>query len=225
MVKDGQVDYERLKEVVHSSVHFLDNVIDANRYPIAQIEKMTKANRKIGMGVMGFADLLIQLGIPYDTEEALDLGEKLSVFIQEEGRKASAEFAKGRGPFPNFEVSTYKKHGVNPLRNATITTIAPTGTISIISGCSSGIEPIFAIAYIRNVMDKDELAEANPYFEKIAKDRGFYSRDLMMKIARHGHLKDIPEVPDDVKRIFRTAHEISPGMAYPDAGRVPERHG
>jgi len=215
MVKTGsggnlELDWEKLKRITHSAVHFLDNVIDANKYPIPQIEKMTKANRKIGLGVMGFADLLIRLGIPYDSEQALSLAEKLMQFIQDEGRKASAELASQRGPFPNYEASIYKKNGTPPLRNATITTIAPTGTISIISGCSSGIEPIFALAYIRNVMDKDELSEVNPYFEKTAKERGFYSKELMLKIAKQGHLKDIPEAPDDVKKVFRTALEITP---------------
>jgi len=210
MIKDNSVDWDRLRRVTHLCVHFLDNVIDANRYPIPQIENMTKANRKIGLGVMGFADLLIQLGISYDSEDALLLGEKVMSFIQEEGRKASAELAKERGSFPNFELSTFKQRGFAPMRNATITTIAPTGTISIISGCSSGIEPIFAIAYIRNVMDKDELAEANPYFERVAKERGFYSKDLMVKIAKQGYLNGMPEVPEDVKKTFRTAHEITP---------------
>jgi len=210
MVTDSALDWERLGQVTRAAVHFLDNVIDANRYPISQIEKMTKANRKIGLGVMGFADLLIRLGIPYDTEEALNLGEKLIAFIQDQGRKASGQLAEERGPFPNYEISTYKQHGIPPLRNATITTIAPTGTISIISGCSSGIEPIFALAYIRNVMDKDELAEVNSYFEKIARERGFYSKELMLKIAKHGTLKDLPEVPDEFKKIFRTALEIPP---------------
>jgi ribonucleoside-diphosphate reductase alpha chain len=210
MARDGAVDWDRLAALTRLCVHFLDNVIDANRYPIPQIDAMTKANRKIGLGVMGFADLLIQLGIPYDSEEALKLGEELMSFILDQGRKASAELAMERGPFPNFEFSTYKQRGFKPLRNATITTIAPTGTISIISGCSSGIEPIFAIAYIRNVMDKDELAEVNPYFERVARERGFYSRELMMKIARQGHLQGLTEVPEDVRKVFRTAHEITP---------------
>jgi len=210
MVKDGSVDWDRLGEITHKAVHFLDNVIDANRYPIPQIEKMTKANRKIGLGVMGFADMLIQLGIPYDSEPALQLAEKVMSFIREQGKKASQKLAEERGPFPNFDISVYKEKGFPPLRNATITTIAPTGTISIISGCSSGIEPIFAIAYIRNVMDRDELVEVNPYFERIAKEQGFYSQELMMKIARQGNLQGIDEVPEEVKRIFRTALEITP---------------
>ncbi len=210
MANDGTLDWDKLRKVTHSAVHFLDNVIDANKYPIPQIERMTKSNRKIGLGIMGFADLLIQLGIPYDTEDALNLGEKLMAFIQDEGRKASIKLAEQRGPFPNYDVSTYKQRGLPPLRNATITTVAPTGTISIISGCSSGIEPIFALAYIRNVMDKDELAEANAQFERVARERGFYSKDLMLKIAKHGHLTDLPEVPDEVKKVFRTAHEIMP---------------
>jgi len=210
MAKDKGIDWDRLRKVVQLSVRFLDNVIDANRYPIPRIESVTKANRKIGLGVMGFADLLIQLGIPYDSEPALQMGEKIMSFIQEEGRKASQELAQERGPFPNFDLSTYKERGFPPMRNATITTVAPTGTISIISGCSSGVEPIFGIAYIRNVMDQDELAEVNPYFEKIAKERGFYSQDLMMKIAKQGHLEGFSEVPDDIKKVFRTAHQITP---------------
>jgi len=209
--KDGRqaFDWARLGETVHMSVRFLDNVIDVNKYPLKQIEEMTKANRKIGLGVMGFADMLLRLGIPYDSDEAIGLGRDIMKFINEEGHKASVALAEERGSFPNFEDSTLagkNKH----IRNATVTTIAPTGTISIISGVSSGIEPIFAVAYVRNVMDKDILPEVNPIFEEAAKDRGFYTDDLMKEIAAKGSLKDLKMVPEDVRRLFVTALDISP---------------
>jgi ribonucleoside-diphosphate reductase alpha chain len=209
--KDGRqvFDWARLGETVHLSVRFLDNVIDVNKYPLKQIEEMTKANRKIGLGVMGFADMLLRLGIPYDSDEAIGLGRDIMKFINEEGHKASVTLAEERGSFPNFEDSTLagkNKH----IRNATVTTIAPTGTISIISGVSSGIEPIFAVAYVRNVMDKDILPEVNPIFEEAAKDRGFYTSDLMKEIASKGTLKDLKMVPEDVRRLFVTALDISP---------------
>ena len=209
--KDGRqvFDWARLGETVHLSVRFLDNVIDVNKYPLKQIEEMTKANRKIGLGIMGFADMLLRLGIPYDSDEAIGLGRDIMKFINEEGHKASVTLAEERGSFPNFEDSTLagkNKH----IRNATVTTIAPTGTISIISGVSSGIEPIFAVAYVRNVMDKDILPEVNPIFEEAAKDRGFYTDDLMKEIASKGTLKDLKMVPEDVRRLFVTALDISP---------------
>jgi len=210
MVKDAGIDWDRLSRVVGLCVRFLDNVIDASKYPIPEIDAMTRANRKIGLGVMGFADLLIQLGISYDSDQALATGEKIMKFVQDEARKASVKLAEERGPFPNFDKSVFKEKGFPPLRNATCTTIAPTGTISIIAGCSSGIEPLFAIAYIRNVMDRDELAEVNQQFEKLAREQGFYSEQLMVKIAKQGHLEGLAEVPEEVKRAFRTAHEIPP---------------
>jgi len=210
MVENGKINWEKLKDVVRISVHFLDNVIDANKYPLKKIEEVTKGNRKIGLGVMGFADMLIKLGIPYDSNEALQIAEKVMKFIQEESKKASHELAKERGVFPNFKGSIYDAPGMLPVRNATTTTIAPTGTISIIANCSSGIEPIFAICYIRNVMDNTELIEVNPIFEKIAYERGFYSDDLMMEIAKKGSIKDIKQIPEDVRRIFVTALDIAP---------------
>ncbi len=204
-----ELDWPTLGEVVKWSVRFLDNVIDVNKYPLPQIESMTLANRKIGLGVMGFADMLLRMGIEYDTDEALELGKKIMKFINDEGHKASVALAEERGSFPNFPestlASTHKK-----LRNSTVTTIAPTGTISIISGVSSGIEPIFAVAYVRNVMDKDILPEVNPIFEEVAKERGFYSDDLMKEIAAKGTLKDVNKVPEDVRRVFVTALDISP---------------
>jgi len=206
----GEIDWEKLKRVVWSAVHFLDNVIDANKYPIPEIEKMTKANRKIGLGVMGFADMLFELGIPYDSEQAVEVAEKVMKFINEESKKASAALAKKRGAFPNFEKSVYKEKGFPKLRNATTTTIAPTGTLSIIAGCSSGIEPLFAIAYIRRVMDNTELLEVHPVFEKIARREGFYSLELIRKIARTGGVRDVPEVPEKWRKVFRVAYDVAP---------------
>ena len=209
-VKDGSIDWKKLKEVVQNSVHFLDNVIEANNYPLQQIHDMTHSNRKIGLGVMGWADMLILLGIPYSSEEAVKLGQKVMKFINDEGHLASQELGKTRGSFPNYKGSIFDKKGAPPMRNATVTTIAPTGTISIISNASSGVEPLFAVSYIRTVMDKNVMIEVNPMFEQIARERGFYSEELMKKIAEHGTVHDIPEVPADVRNIFVTAHDIQP---------------
>lgn len=209
-VKNGAIDWDRLRETVHTAVHFLDNVIDANRYPLPEIEKMTKGNRKIGLGVMGFADMLLQLGIPYNSEEGIQTAEKVMSFIQQEGHLASAALAEVRGSFPNFPGSVFDRQGIPAMRNATVTTIAPTGTISIIAGASSGIEPLFAIAYVRTVMDNDQLVEVNPYFEQVAKKRGFYSPELMQLVASRGSIQNIEEIPEDVRRVFVTAHDISP---------------
>lgn len=207
--KRYEIDYDKLSLTVKNAVHFLDNVIDVNKYPLSQIEKMTKGTRKIGLGVMGWADMLYKLGIPYNSDTALELAEKVMHFISEESKKASIEIAEKKGHFSYFEKSIYKDLGIN-MRNATTTTIAPTGTISIIAGTSSGIEPAFAISYIRNVMDNDELLEVNPIFSETAEKEGFYSEDLMRRIAEKGSIKDFPEIPQDVKDIFITAHDISP---------------
>ncbi|MFH1779033.1 MAG: LAGLIDADG family homing endonuclease [Candidatus Omnitrophota bacterium] len=203
-----EIDWEKLRRITHLSVHFLDNVIDMNKFPLRQIEQMTKANRKIGLGVMGFAEMLIRLGIPYNSEEAIQTAEKVKSFILEEAKKESQALAEKRGPFPNFENSIYT--GGPKLRNATLTTIAPTGTLSIIAGTSSGIEPLFAISYYREVMDKTKLVEVNPIFEEVAKERGFYSEKLMENIAEKGSIHDIEEIPEDIRRIFVTAHDIVP---------------
>jgi ribonucleoside-diphosphate reductase alpha chain len=206
MVKDGRIDWGNLEKIINNAVRFLDNVIDINKYPLPQIEEITKANRKIGLGIMGFADMLVQLGIPYDSEDALKTGEEIMKFIREKSHTASERLAVERGAFPNFPGSIYKK----PIRNSTVTTVAPTGTISIIAGCSSGIEPMFAVSFVRNVMEGTKLLEINPYFEAVAKERGFYSEDLMMKIAKQGTLAGIDEVPVDVKHVFVTAFDIAP---------------
>ena len=208
--KGYEIDFDHLRDVVKKSVHFLDNVIDVNRYPLDQIEEMTKGNRKIGLGVMGFADTLLKLGISYNSEGAVDIAKIIMKFIKEESIEMSRELASIRGPFPNFKNSVFYERGEPPIRNATVTTIAPTGTISLIASCSSGIEPIFAISYIRNVMDKDELLEVNPVFSEISKDRGIYSQELMKKIAKEGTLKNLNEIPEDIKKVFVTAHDISP---------------
>ncbi len=209
-VKDGEIDWDSLRGTVHDAVHFLDNVIEVNRYPLAEIERMTKGNRKIGLGVMGYADMLIQQGLAYNSEAGLKKGEEVMRFIQREAREASADLAEKRGAFPNFKGSAYDKPSARSLRNATTTTVAPTGTISIISGCSSGIEPLYGVCFVRNVMDSDELVEANPLFERSARQDGFYSEELMRKIAKQGSLDNVPEVPERYRRLFVTAHDISP---------------
>ncbi|MEM1544002.1 MAG: vitamin B12-dependent ribonucleotide reductase, partial [Candidatus Bathyarchaeia archaeon] len=209
MVRDGEIDWDKLRRTVRIAVHFLDNVIDANKYPMPQIEKATKANRKIGLGVMGFAEMLIKLGIPYNSDEAIATAEKVMSFISEEARKKSVELGEERGSFPNFPGSIWERMGYGAMRNATVTSIAPTGTISIIAGTSSGIEPLFAVAFVRNVMGT-QLFEVNSVFEQIAKERGFYSTELISKIARTGSVQGLSEVPPDVKRIFVTALEIAP---------------
>ncbi len=202
------IDWEALRETVRLSVHFLDNVIDINKYPLKKIELATKANRKIGLGVMGWADMLIQLGIPYNSVEASKLANEVMKFIQTESKKQSAFLAVERGVFPNFDQSIYTDDMA--VRNATTTTIAPTGTLSIIAGCSSGIEPLFAVSFVRNILEGTKLYEVNPHFEKIAKERGFWSKELIEEIAEKGSLKEISGIPDDVKKTFITAHDISP---------------
>jgi ribonucleoside-diphosphate reductase alpha chain len=204
------IDYESLKEVVWTSVHFLDNVIDVNRYPLSKIEEVTRGNRKIGLGVMGFADMLIQLGISYDSEEALEAAEKVMGFIGKESKAASARLAEARGPFPNYHMSVYNENGSHPLRNSTTTTIAPTSTLSSIANCCSGVEPLFALSFVRKVMDNDELLEVNPFFEHTARENGFYSRELMERISEEGSIQEIPGIPEHVKRVFVTSHDIAP---------------
>ena len=204
------IDFDRLKEIIHLSVRFLDNVIDQNKYPIIEIDKTTKSNRKIGLGIMGWADMLIKLKTAYDSEEALDLAEKVMGFVKREAWSASQELAKERGPFPNFEGSIFSQKEMKPLRNATVTTIAPTGTISLIAGCSSGIEPLFAIAYEKHVMDNEKLVEVHQDFVKIAQEEDFYSEELLERVAKNGGVSNLDEVPAEVKKYFITSHLISP---------------
>jgi ribonucleoside-diphosphate reductase alpha chain len=209
--EDGPaVDWDGLGDVVHRAVHFLDNVIDVNDYPLPKIGELARGNRKIGLGVMGWADMLIKMGVAYDSDDAVALGEKLMGFIEAEARAASAKLAEERGVFPNFEGSIYDTPEGQRLRNATVTTIAPTGTLSIIANVSSGIEPLFAVSYVRTVMDNDRLIEVNPMFEDVAVKQGFYSRELMGVIADHGSVQGISEVPEEVQRSFVTAHDIAP---------------
>ncbi len=204
----ASIDWARLKKTTWTAVHFLDNVIEANKYPLPQISEMTRANRKIGLGVMGWADMLIQMGVPYSSDAAIKLAEEVMGFIQTEGKQASSALAEKRGTFPNYKGSIYD--GKLPLRNATVSTIAPTGTLSIIAGCSSGIEPLFAVSYVRTVMEGTKLIEVNPYFEQAAKERGFWSRQLMERIAEKGSLQGFDEIPEDIKKAFVTAHDITP---------------
>ena len=208
MMVDSDVDWDRLKEVVGLAVRFLDDVIDMNKYPLAEIEEMTKGNRKIGLGIMGWADMLLQMGIPYESADSNKLAKKIMKFIQEEGRKASQELAKDRGAFPNYPESIYKDS--KPVRNATITTIAPTGTISMIADCSSGIEPIYSIAYVKTVMDNDALHYIHPLFEEICRDRGIYTDELKEAVVESGSVSEILGFPADLKELFMTAHEVSP---------------
>ncbi|MGB2989767.1 MAG: vitamin B12-dependent ribonucleotide reductase [Candidatus Zixiibacteriota bacterium] len=203
-----EIDWDKLESTVKKAVHFLDNVIDANNYPLPEIERNTKDNRKIGLGVMGWADMLIQLKVPYDSQEAVNLAERMMGFIHEKSHQTSSELAQKRGAFPNWEKSIYHQKQI-PMRNSTVTTIAPAGTISIIAGCSSGIEPLFAISYIRTVMDNTRMVETNPFFEKEAKEKGFYSEVLMEKIGKKGSVREFEEIPDETRRIYVTSHDTA----------------
>jgi ribonucleoside-diphosphate reductase alpha chain len=212
IVEDGKINWNKLRNIVRLAVRFLDNVIDANSFPTKEIEKATKANRKIGLGVMGFADMLIKLEIPYNSQKALKLAEKIMRFITQEARKTSVKLGKEKGNFPNFKGSVWDKRGYKYMRNATVTTIAPTGTISEIAGCSQGIEPLFAIAYVRNVRESlgYDLTVINPLFEMIAIREGFYSEELIKKIAGSTSIQHVKEIPEKWRKIFVTALDISP---------------
>lgn len=209
MFVNKKFSWEKLKKTIKLAVNFLDNVIDANIYPLPEIEQITKNNRKIGLGVMGFAEALIKQELSYNSNEGVAFAEKIMKFISDEARKASEDLAKERSNFPNCEKSIYAKKSKN-LRNASITTIAPTGTISIIANCSSSIEPLFAISFVRNILGGIKLLETNELFEEIAKEQGFYSKQLMMEIAQNGSLKNIKGIPNNVKKLFVTSMDIAP---------------
>jgi len=207
MVKEGEIDWSRLEEVVRLAVRFLDNIIDLNVYPVAEIEKVTKANRKIGLGIMGFAELLIKLGIPYDSVKGLEKAEEIMSFIRQKAERASTELAKIRGNFENFALLKKRNKW---KRNASLITVAPTGSISLIAQTSSGIEPLFAIAHSRMLAEGIHLSEVSPLFEKVAVERGFWSDEIEHEVAKTGSVLNIDAVPDDVKQIFKAAHEIDP---------------
>lgn len=204
-----EIDYPKLKETVWKGVHLLDNVIDQNQYPLPQIAEATYRTRKIGLGVMGFADLLTELNIPYDSNEALGLAEEIMSFVRREAREASAAIAKERGVFPAYDQSIYAGQGLR-LRNATTTTIAPTGTLSVIADCSSGIEPLYALSYHRRVLGGVRLPELNARFVEAARRGGFYSEALIARVAATGSVRGMAEVPEEIQRIFVTSHDLAP---------------
>jgi ribonucleoside-diphosphate reductase alpha chain len=208
MVDCDSVDYDKLDRIVDIAVRFLDNVIDLEQFPLEQIDMMVKGNRKIGLGVMGFADMLIQLGIAYNSPEAVQVAEEVMTFICNRAVQASEEIAQRRGVFGNFNGSIYNSPGRPEVRNATRITIAPTGTISMIAGCSSGIEPIYAVSYVKTVMEGEKFIVTNPYFERMARQEGFYSPELMERIASKGSVQDMPDVPGAVQRLFVTSHDM-----------------
>jgi ribonucleoside-diphosphate reductase alpha chain len=209
--RDGEIDYARLKEVIAIGVHFLDNIIEVSQFPIAQIEQMTVMNRKIGLGVMGWADLLIELGLRYDAPAALALADEVMRFVSREAEHASIELAKRRGPFPRWhQERIYKDTDQPPRRNATVTTVAPTGTISLIANCSSGIEPVYSVAYRRLSFESAQMLFVHPLFEAYARKHGFYSDALMRRVAETGSLDGLAEVPEAARQLFVTTHEVTP---------------
>ncbi|MHA2385584.1 MAG: adenosylcobalamin-dependent ribonucleoside-diphosphate reductase [Candidatus Thorarchaeota archaeon] len=207
MVQDGEIDWPRLEEVIRLAVRFLDNIIDLNVYPVAEIEKISKTNRKIGLGIMGFAELLIKLGIPYDSVKGLEKAEEVMSFIRQKAERATSELAKIRGNFENFALLKKRNKW---KRNASLITVAPTGSISLIAQTSSGIEPLFAISHSRRLAEGIQLSEVNPLFEKVALERGLWSDEIEYEVSKTGSVQHIDEVPADVKSVFKAAHEIDP---------------
>ena len=206
----AEIDWEKLENIMPKVVHFMDNVIDVNKYPIPEIDKMTKKNRKIGITLMGFSDMLYMLGVPYDSDEGIELAEKLMGFVEKRSHEESAKLAKTRGEFPNFKGSIFDKKGAPKMRNAATTSCNPTGTLSIIGSCSSGIEPFFALAYTKTVMDNDALPEVNEHFLNIAKARDFYSDELMKEVIEKGSIQEIESIPEDVRKVFKVSSDIAP---------------
>jgi ribonucleoside-diphosphate reductase alpha chain len=206
-MRGPRINYDALSEDISTAVRFLDDTIDINKYPLPAIEAMHKGNRKIGLGVMGWADLLITLGIPYDHQKSFRLAGEFMKYFRDTARQCSAELAGQRGVFPNFKGSVYDAPGMPAVRNATTTTIAPTGTLSIIAGCSSGIEPLFSLAYKRLIMGT-EMIEVDERFFETSRQLGFYTDDMREKVISQGTLRGIPGVPARIKRLFKTAHEI-----------------
>ncbi|GAI14533.1 unnamed protein product, partial [marine sediment metagenome] len=209
MTKANSLDWQRLKDCVRLGIRFLDDVIEVNKFPLPQIKKVTSSNRKIGLGIMGFADMLISLGIPYTSKKAVEIAKAIMSFIHKESLNASHRLAKERGVFRNYRYSIYAKKNFK-MRNATVNTIAPTGSISIIAGCSSGIEPIFAVTFLRNVLSGTRMFEINPLFEKSIKEKGLFNKGLITKVARSGSIQDIKEIPPDMRRVFITAFDVPP---------------
>ncbi len=208
VVRDGAIDWGALRGCIHDAVRFLDDVVEANQYPLPAIAAATRATRKIGLGVMGLADLLVELGVPYDDPRALEVGEQIAAFLEDESVAASVALAAERGPFPAFSGSRWAAAGHAPLRNATTTTVAPTGTISIIAGCSSGIEPLYAVAYERNVLEGEVLPELHPGFARRAQALGILDEPLLADIRRRGGVRGLDRVPADLQRLFATAHDV-----------------
>jgi ribonucleoside-diphosphate reductase alpha chain len=210
--KEGrwEVDFDKLRMVVRQAIHFLDNVIDMNQYPLPQISQMAKGNRKIGLGVMGLAHFLIRLGVPYHSQKALEVIRGLMSFIQYQARERSVELGERRGVFPNFKGSIYDKPEAMKLRNATLTTIAPTGTLSLLANCSSGIEPLFAIQYTRRALEDMEFQIIDPIFVEYGKESSFLNPELMASLSEGISLKELPQVPKEVKELFITAFEVPP---------------
>jgi ribonucleoside-diphosphate reductase alpha chain len=211
VLADGSgFDRARLADRVRLAVRFLDDVVEANKYPLPQIAEITQQNRKIGLGVMGFADALVRMDVPYDSERALELAEELAELIEREAMAASTDLARERGPFPAWKGSRWEALGLAPMRNATTTSIAPTGTISILAGCSGGIEPLYAVSFVRRVLDGTQLVDVHPLFVERAQKEGWYSEQLMKRVAERGSVRGLDQVPEQVQRVFATAYDVDP---------------
>lgn len=209
---DSNIDmnWQALGDAVKLSVRFLDNIVDVCEYPVRNTIRLAQGNRKIGLGVMGFADCLFMLGIPYDSKKSIKLGSELMSFVNEQAREASRELADLRGPFPNWSQSIWRTKMKKKIRNASLTCVAPTGTISIIAGCSSGIEPVYSLVFIRQVLDGSKMLQVNPIFKQVAEKYGFYSQKLEKRIIKTGSIQDIRDIPDEIRKVFRCAYDIKP---------------